>query len=93
MVFGKLPRRSIKVPTYTGGTTSPDFVYAFREGASDKIKIHALIEAKGKDGTALTSEEKVALDAQARISSMLKNVDIKMVTTASEVNEILRSYF
>lgn len=92
LVFGKLPRRSIKVPTYTGGTTSPDFVYAFREGTSDKIKIHALIEAKGKDGTALTSEEKVALDAQARISSILKNVDIKMVTTASEVNEILRSY-
>lgn len=92
LVFGKLPRRSIKVPTFTGGTTSPDFVYAFREGTSDAIKIHALIEAKGKDGTALTSEEKVALDAQAKISSMLKNVDIKMVTKASEIDEILRSY-
>ncbi|MDR2341421.1 MAG: type III restriction-modification system endonuclease, partial [Campylobacteraceae bacterium] len=28
IVYGKLPKQSIKVPTYTGGTTSPDFVYA-----------------------------------------------------------------
>ena len=90
LVFGKLPRRSIKVPTFTGGTTSPDFVYAIKGGKSDEIKIHALIETKGKELTALSDLEKVALFSQNKISSMLQNVDIQLVTNASQVSEILR---
>lgn len=30
-VFGKVPRKAIKVPTYTGGSTTPDFVYVTEE--------------------------------------------------------------
>jgi type III restriction enzyme len=27
LVYGKLPKRSIQLPTYIGGYISPDFVY------------------------------------------------------------------
>ena len=26
--FGKLPKSAIKIPKYTGGTTTPDFIYS-----------------------------------------------------------------
>ncbi|MCA9313598.1 type III restriction-modification system endonuclease, partial [Candidatus Saccharibacteria bacterium] len=89
VVFGKLPRRSIQVPTFTGGTSSPDFVYAIREKNTNNIKIYALIEAKGKEESALSDIEKVALSAQAKMSSELKNVNIELVTEPHQVMEIL----
>lgn len=91
LVFGKLPRRSIKIPTFTGGTTSPDFVYAIKEKDSSKIKIHALIEAKGKDDMSRTKAEDVALLAQDKISEKLDNVSIRLVNKAQEVDEIIRN--
>ena len=90
LVFGKLPRRSIKIPTFTGGTSSPDFVYAIKDKNSNTIKIHALIEAKGKDEMSLTGDERIALFAQEKISEKLDNVTIRLVTKAQEVDGIIR---
>lgn len=44
-VFGKIPRCSIKVPLYFGGTTSPDFMYVLRtpEGA---LSLNFIVETK-----------------------------------------------
>lgn len=89
LVFGKLPRRSIRIPTFTGGTTSPDFVYAVRKGDTDDIKIHALIEAKDKDSLSLTGSESIALAAQKKISEKLHNIDVSVVTRPEQVGEII----
>jgi type III restriction enzyme len=63
IVYGKLPKRSIKLPTYVGGTTSPDFVYAIRKQDSDDIELHLIVETKSdnrrlSDTIAIESQEK-----------------------------------
>lgn len=89
IVFGKLPRRSIRVPTFIGGTSSPDFVYAIRDTDTENVKLYALIEAKGKSDSALTYDERAALDAQSRLSQKLNNVEISLVKDVSKVRDII----
>lgn len=36
VVFGKIPRRSVRVPLYFGGTTSPDFMYVIKKVTTQK---------------------------------------------------------
>ena len=63
MVYGKLPRRSIQLPTYTGGTTSPDFVYAIRGEKTDTVELHLIVETKGND---MRLSETRAIEAQRK---------------------------
>lgn len=89
LVFGKLPTRSIKVPTYTGGTSSPDFVYALRDRESGAVKMYALIEAKGKDEVSKTSSEFVALEAQKRFAKKVGKIEMDVVKSSSAVGELI----
>lgn len=45
IVYGKIPRRSIQVPVYFGGTTSPDFMYVLK-GSDGKLSLNFIIETK-----------------------------------------------
>lgn len=45
IVFGKIPRRSIKVPLYFGGTTSPDFMYVLKR-KDGKLALNFVVETK-----------------------------------------------
>ncbi|MGV0167505.1 type III restriction-modification system endonuclease [Furfurilactobacillus sp. WILCCON 0119] len=45
--FGKLPRRAIQVPKYTGGTTTPDFVYVIED--ENKQAVYLLVETKAEN--------------------------------------------
>ncbi|WP_151528700.1 MULTISPECIES: type III restriction-modification system endonuclease [Corynebacterium] len=45
VVYGKIPRRSIRVPVYFGGTTSPDFMYVLK-GTDGKMSLNFVIETK-----------------------------------------------
>lgn len=48
VVYGKIPRRSIQVPVYFGGSTSPDFMYVLnREDGTSSLNF--IIEAKDYD--------------------------------------------
>jgi type III restriction enzyme len=63
IVYGKLPRESIKLPTYTGGTTSPDFVYTTRGQKPNDIYLHLVVETKSEnprlsDNIAVTAQKK-----------------------------------
>lgn len=44
-VFGKIPRRSVKVPLYFGGTTSPDFMYVLKR-EDGRLSLNFVIETK-----------------------------------------------
>lgn len=84
IVFGKLPRLAIKAPTYTGGSTTPDFVYATeREG---KVDLTLLVETKAKD---MRGSEKRAVAAQERLFRNIKGVKWELVTDSSEVHKLL----
>jgi type III restriction enzyme len=60
-VYGKLPRRSIKLPTYVGGTTTPDFVYAISKAG--ETKLYFIVEAKSDD---MRSSEEAAIESQKK---------------------------
>lgn len=48
VVFGKIPRNSIGVPLYFGGTTSPDFMYVLKKQSGEYI-VNFIVETKGVD--------------------------------------------
>ncbi|MDR0207518.1 MAG: hypothetical protein LBI45_09725, partial [Bacteroidales bacterium] len=76
IVYGKLPRRSIKLPTYTGGTTSPDFVYAIKNNDSDDIKLHLIVETKSEN---MRFSDRIAIEAQQKAFAKIGgNIEWKM---------------
>jgi type III restriction enzyme len=89
VVYGKLPRSSIKVPTYTGGTTSPDFVYAIRGKNSKEIELHLIVETKS-DNPRLTDQ--IAVKAQeALFSQMGSSIKWRMETNVESFERELQS--
>lgn len=48
VVFGKIPRRSIQIPLFNGGTTSPDFMYVINSGKDD-YEVNFIVETKDMD--------------------------------------------
>jgi type III restriction enzyme len=87
VVFGKLPRRSIKVPTYTGGTTTPDFVYAIRRKDEKDISLHLVVETKAQD---LRGAEQNAVAAQNKLFNNIPDVKWDLANHASDVEEMLQ---
>lgn len=45
IVFGKIPRRSVRVPLYFGGTTSPDFMYVLKRN-DGRLALNFVVETK-----------------------------------------------
>lgn len=93
ITFGKLPRKAIKVPLITGGTSTPDFLYALDEGENKKLYI--LLEAKSTDKR---GSESLATKAQKKLFDAVKSdasgggafdIEWKEVTSAKEVEAIL----
>lgn len=83
-VFGKLPRRAIQVPKYTGGTTTPDFVYLIER--EDATRVFLLIETKAEN---MRVGDAVIADAQRTFFEMLReqaiNVEFEVATNAQAV--------
>ncbi|OOP63118.1 type III deoxyribonuclease [Arthrobacter sp. SRS-W-1-2016] len=63
VVYGKIPRRSIKVPLYFGGTTSPDFMYVLNTD-DGRYSVNFIIESKDVDRESdLRGSEGLRMDA------------------------------
>lgn len=61
VVFGKIPRCSIAIPTTTGGMYSPDFMYVVRKANGEK-ELNIIIETKDvEDKTDLRGEEAIRI--------------------------------
>lgn len=57
IVFGKIPRRSIKIPLFWGGTYSPDFMYLIKKN-DESIQLNFIVETKDvKSESTLRKEE------------------------------------
>ena len=70
VVYGKFPKRSIKVPTYTGGTTSPDFVYAISKDGGKSVSLHLIVETKSEN---LRMTDTIAIQAQEKLFKQIPN--------------------
>ena len=49
VVYGKIPRSSIAIPTITGGMYSPDFMYVVRKATGEK-ELNIIVETKDVEG-------------------------------------------
>ena len=71
VVFGKIPRRSVQVPLYFGGTTSPDFMYVIQR--DDKFEINLIVETKDIDKeSSLRGSEKLRIASAKKFFEELK---------------------
>ncbi len=62
VVYGKIPTRSIRIPTITGETYSPDFMYVVKT-SDGKMTLNIVIEAKDKaQATDLSEKESAKID-------------------------------
>lgn len=62
VVYGKIPTNSIAIPTITGQTYSPDFMYLVKKKNGDKI-LNLIVETKDVENqSALRNNEKVKID-------------------------------
>lgn len=84
VVFGKLPKNSIRVPTYTGGTTSPDFIYAIE--SQNKVKINLFVEAKSDNKR---ESDEIAIASQRKLLPQIPNVAWKEITN-QRINNIIK---
>ena len=48
-VYGKIPRSSVAIPTITGETYSPDFMYVVKKASGEK-ELHIVVETKDVEG-------------------------------------------
>lgn len=85
-VFGNLPKKAIQVPKYTGGTTTPDFVYMIETDEQDTK--YLIVETKAEN---MRLGDKSIGEIQKNFFNTLDNLNIKyqLATSAQDVyNEI-----
>jgi type III restriction enzyme len=93
IVYGKLPKKSIKLPTYIGGTTSPDFVFTVHGQKPGHVKIHLIVEAKSDNPR---NSDKIAVATQKKFFELLKKensniiIEWRMVTGVEEFSRELK---
>ncbi|EAD5524263.1 type III restriction-modification system endonuclease, partial [Listeria monocytogenes] len=62
IVYGKIPRNSIAIPTITGGMYSPDFMYVVRRATGEK-ELNIVVETKDvEDKTNIRGTENVKIE-------------------------------
>jgi type III restriction enzyme len=62
IVYAKIPKGSIAIPTITGQSYSPDFMYVVRKSNGEKI-LNVIVETKDvEDQTSLRGIEKAKID-------------------------------
>lgn len=77
VVFGKIPRRSVKVPLYFGGTTSPDFMYVIRKNGTDEINL--IVETKDvEEEASLRKAENRKIESAKKFFDALKKDGINV---------------
>ena len=79
VVFGKIPRRSIQIPLFTGGTTSPDFMYVIN-AEDGKVEMNFIVETKDMvDDSGLRRSEEYRIKSAEKFFETLKEEGLNVV--------------
>ena len=90
VAFGKLPKRAIQVPKYTGGSTTPDFIFMVEK--EDDMHVYLLVETKAEGAGMRLSDEQI-IKIQEKFFGQLEEfgVEYQVATSAQEVyNKLLK---
>lgn len=81
-IFGKLPKSSIKVPKFTGGTTTPDFIYVLEKDKEQSI--YLLVEGKADN---MRESDWHIIQSQEKFFEQLDTfqIEYQVATDAQEV--------
>lgn len=71
-VYGKIPRRTVRIPTYADGTYSPDFMYVIKH-TNCKKQLNLVVETKDKDKDHIDPEEKRKFTAAKKLFERLQD--------------------
>lgn len=71
-VYGKIPRRTVRIPTFADGTYSPDFMYVINRNDGKK-QLNLIVETKDKDKDHIDPEEKRKFTAAKKLFEKLKD--------------------
>ena len=66
VVYGKIPRNSIAIPTITGGMYSPDFMYVVKKSSGEK-ELNIVVETKDVEGKDMLRGAELAKIECARV--------------------------
>ena len=93
IVFGKIPRKSIQVLLYFGGTTSPDFMYVVKK--DNDYQLNLIVETKDvKKNSDIRDEEKHRIFAAEEFFKQLKadglNISFKKQIKSDDIIKIIR---
>ena len=78
VVFGKIPRKSIQVPLYFGGTTSPDFMYVVKKESGYEVNL--IVETKDIDRVStLRGTENLKIESAKKFFDALKDTGLNVV--------------
>lgn len=85
-VFGKLPKNSIRVPKYTGGTTTPDFLFIVEKEDDDVV--YLIVETKA---TNMRDSDREVLQIQDKFfNSLGDNIKYIEATSQKDFHDKLR---
>lgn len=77
IVFGKIPKGSIRIPVINGQTYSPDFAYVVKQ-RDGKTRLNVVIESKNKEERYLSIDEKDKIKLANRFFEAINDSDIKV---------------
>ena len=71
-VYGKIPRKTVRIPTYADGTYSPDFMYVIKH-QNGKKQLNLVVETKDKTKDNIDPEERRKFTAARKLFEKLKD--------------------
>lgn len=78
VVFGKIPKNSIRIPVINGQTYSPDFAYVVKS-RNGETRLNIVIEAKNKEARFLSKDEQDKITLAERFFETINNTGVKIV--------------
>ncbi|WP_374718074.1 type III restriction-modification system endonuclease [Neobacillus sp.] len=78
IVFGKIPKNSIRIPVINGQTYSPDFAYVVKQ-KDGKTRLNIIIESKNKEERYLSKDEKDKISLANKFFETINDSNIKVV--------------
>lgn len=84
-VFGKLPKKAIKIPRFDNGTTTPDFIFKIEHGSKP---IYLVIETKAENMR--LGDEEIRIIQQKYFDHLKESgVYYQMATSEQEVHDLI----
>ncbi len=78
IVFGKIPKNSVRIPVINGQTYSPDFAYLVKFNDGSK-RLNIVIESKNKEARFLSDDEKDKIKLANKFFETINDTGIKVV--------------